>query len=184
MLVSMLEIDQRELRKLLKASNGKAPLRALRKAGGTALRDMRAEASKRVRQRKRIRAQIVRKALSLSRPKGSDIAQLEWGLRVSGKAVPLVAYPHRQTRRGMSVAVNRGKRTLIPGAFLASMPSGHRGVFVRRGMKRLPIDQQFGSRVTDALLHVGEVEGVQRRGQETLIRTFRRLLPLELEKER
>jgi hypothetical protein len=46
--------------------------------------------------------------------------------------VPLVAYPHRQTRKGVSVEVNRGKRTLIKGAFVATMRTGTRASFGAR----------------------------------------------------
>src|SRR5512139_1372286 len=122
-----------------------ATLRALRKAGATALRDMRAEASKRVRARKRIKASYVRKALTMRRARGSDLARLEWAVDVSGDAVPLVAYPARQTKKGVSVEVNRGKRTLLKGAFVATMRSGHKGVFRREGMARLPIAELRGS---------------------------------------
>lgn len=156
--------------------------RALRKAGATALRDMRAEASKRIRARKRIKVRYISRALSLRRPKGGDISAMEWAVDVSGEAVPLVAYPHRQTAKGVSVEVNRGKRTLLKGAFKATMRSGHEGVFRRRGKARLPIEELRGSRPVDALLHAGEAEAVAQRGGESFNATFARVLPLELEK--
>jgi hypothetical protein len=130
--------------------------RALRKAGATALRDMKSEASKRIRARKRIKVRYITRALSLARPSGSDISSMRWALNVSGDPVPLVAYPHRQTKKGVSVEVNRGKRTLVKGAFVASMQSGHEGVFKRKGKARLPIQELRGSRPVDALLHAGE----------------------------
>ena len=180
----MIQIDA-DLSQLIQLSPSKmtpAIKRALRKAGATALRDMRAEASKRVRQRKRIKGKIVRDALVLRRPKGSNIDSWEWAVDVSGKFVPLTAYPVRQTRRGVSVEVNRGKRTLIKSAFLATMKSGHRGVFVRRGSSRLPIRELLGSRPVDALLHKGEAQGVLDRGQTAFTATFARVLPLEMGK--
>jgi hypothetical protein len=156
--------------------------RALRKAGATALRDMRAEASKRIRQRKRIKSSYIRDAITMRRPNGGDIASMEWAIDVSGKPVPLIAYPNRQTRKGVSVEVNRGKRTLIKGAFLATMRSGHKGVFRRRGRARLPIEELRGSRPVDALLHEGEAQGVADRGGESFGATFARVLPLEIGK--
>lgn len=160
----------------------RAIVRALRKAGATALRDMRAEASKRIRQRKRIRPSYISRALTLRRSSGSDIASMSWALRVSGEPVPLVAYPHRQTSKGVSVEVNRGKRTLLKGAFVATMRSGHEGVFRRRGKGRLPIDELRGSRPVDALLHEGEAQGVAERGGKSFAATFTRVLPLEVGK--
>lgn len=156
--------------------------RAMRKAGSTALRDMRSEASKRVRARKRIKPSYVRRAMTMQRAKGSDISSMEWSLRVSGEPVPLVAYPHRQTKKGVSVEVNRGKRTLVKGAFVATMKSGHQGVFKRKGTARLPIRELLGSRPIDALLHKGEADAVAERGGRSLRDTFARLLPLEIGK--
>ncbi len=156
--------------------------RALRKAGATALRDMRSEASKRIRARKRIKTRYITRALTLRRPKGGDIAAMAWAVDVSGEAVPLVAYPHRQTKKGVSVEVNRGKRTLIKGSFVATLKSGHAGVFKRRGKARLPIAELRGSRPVDALLHEGEAQGVADRGGKSFGDTFARVLPLEVGK--
>lgn len=156
--------------------------RALRKAGATALRDMRAEASKRVRARKRIKGSYVRRALSMRRARGGDISSMEWAVDVSGESVPLVAYPNRQTRKGVSVEVNRGKRTLLKGAFRAKMASGHIGVYARRGKQRLPIEEKLGSRPLDALLHRGEADGVGARGASSFSSTLARVLPLEIGK--
>lgn len=156
--------------------------RALRKAGATALRDMRSEASKRIRARKRIKSRYITRALTLRRAKGGDIAGMEWALDVSGEPVPLTAYPFRQTKKGVSVEVNRGKRTLVKGSFVATMKSGHTGVFQRRGSARLPIRELTGSRPVDALLHQGEADGVAARGGRSFGETFTRVLPLEIGK--
>lgn len=156
--------------------------RALRKAGATALRDMRSEASKRIRQRKRIKSRYITRALTLQRAKGGDISSMAWALNVSGDPVPLVAYPHRQTQKGVSVEVNRGKRTLVAGSFVATMKSGHKGVFQRKGKARLPIRELRGSRPVDALLHQGEAQGVADRGGKSFQETIARVLPLEIEK--
>jgi signal recognition particle subunit SEC65 len=154
--------------------------RALRKAGATALRDMRSEASKRIRSRKAIKVRYITRALTLQRPKGGEIADMAWALNVSGEPVPLVAYPNRQTKKGVSVEVNRGKRTLVKHAFKASMASGHVGVFKRKGKARLPIQELHGSRPIDALLHKGEADGVAERGGRSFGDTFTRVLPLEI----
>ena len=156
--------------------------RALRKAGATALRDMRSEASKRIRARKRIKVSYITRALTLRRAKGGDISGMEWAVDVSGEPVPLVAYPHRQTKKGVSVEVNRGKRTLVKRSFVASMKSGHKGIFQRKGTARLPIKELRGSRPVDALLHEGEAQGVADRGGESFGATFARVLPLEIGK--
>jgi hypothetical protein len=174
------EFDERELRALAKVTP--AIRRALKKAGMTGLRDARSEASKRIRARKRLKAAIVAKALVMDKPLGKA-EEGSWALRVRGTPVPLTAYPHRQTKKGVSVEVNKGKRTLIKSAFIATMTSGHRGIFLRRGAKRLPIDERFGSRPVDALLHKGEAEAVGQRGARSMVSAFARLLEMELKGE-
>lgn len=172
-------VNPRELRALERITP--AIRRSLSKAGTTALRDMRSEASKRIRQRKRIKARYVAKALQLQRPRKVALDS-EWTLLVRGTPVPLIAYPARQTKRGVSVEVNRGKRSFLKGAFIATMKTGHKGVFVRKGKARLPIRELYGSRPVDALLHEGEAQHVQERGRRAFVATFERLLPLELAK--
>lgn len=174
--------DTRGIEGLRPGPLGQAIRRALSKAGGTALRDMRSEASKRVRQRKRLKAGIVHRALRLRRPRRSTIDGAEWALDVSGKPVKLASYPHRQTRKGVSVEVNRGRRTLVKSAFALTLRSGHKGVWLRRGKERLPIFELLGSRPADALLHEGEAEAVAERGGRSFEATFARLLPLEVSK--
>jgi len=71
---------------------------------------------------------------------------------------------------------------LAQGAFLATMKSGHVGIFRRRGAARLPIQELLGSRPVDALLHEGEADGVAERGGRSFGETFTRVLPMELGK--
>ena len=143
---------------------------------------MRSEASKRVRARKKLKVKPVNAALSKRRPKGNDLDSMVFGIDVSGKPVSLASYPARQTKRGVTVEVNRGKRTLLEGAFLATTKSGHRGVFLRVGDDRLPIRELLGSRPVDALLHDGEAEAIADRGGRSFGATFERLMFRELSK--
>ena len=156
---------------------------AVRKAGATALRDMKSEATKRVRARKRIKVGEIRKSFQLRSPRAKEIDGADWTLLVKGgRRIPLTKFPHRQTKRGVSVEINRGQRTLIKGAFVATMKSGHKGVFRRQTTKRLPIAELLGSRPVDALLHEGEAEAVRERGRASFEATFGRMLPIEFEK--
>lgn len=157
--------------------------RAIRKAGSTALRDMRSEASKRVRARLPIKPSYIHKALTMRKEEGHDISEMSWSLVVSGEPVPLVAYPHRQTKKGVSAEVHRGRRVVIAGSFIATMKSGHKGVFKRIGSARLPIRELLGSRPVDALLNDGEADAVAERGHKSLRETFERVLLLEIGKK-
>jgi len=122
--------------------------------------------------------------MRITKPSGSTIPALEARIALDGAPVALSAYPHRQTKKGVSVAVNRAKRSVVKGGFVATMRSGHKGIFRRRGAGRLPISELYGSRPVDALLHPGEARGVVRRGLESYQRTLKRLLLAEISKDK
>lgn len=160
----------------------KAIAKACSKASSTALRDMRSEASKRIRARKRIKVAYVRKAIVLVKADKGTIDGISFGVRFTGEKVPLSAYPHRQTKAGVVVEVNVGKKTLLEHAFIANSKSGIEAVFKRKGKARLPLEELLGSRPVDAMLHAGEAEAVAQRGATSFGATFDRLLPLEVQK--
>jgi len=76
-------------------------------------------------------------------------ANPEAKITVKSGDVPLIALRASQTKKGVTYKTQKaGSRQLEPGAFIATMPSGHRGVFKRKGTARLPIRELFLSRVT------------------------------------
>lgn len=157
--------------------------RALTKAGNRALRDMKAASQKSVRFRKKLPVAKVNDALKIVFPRGkNDIASLEWRMDVSRKLVPLVQYPYRLTRSGVSVKVNAaGGFKPIKNAFVAQMRSGHIGIFRRVGKKRLPIvEAKYSTTVSDVFKDNGMIPAVYKRTAKTFDRDFKRLLPLEL----
>jgi Prophage minor tail protein Z (GPZ) len=107
-----------------------------------------------------IKASTVRKAITLYRARGDDpVARL----RARGLPIPLIEYGAKQTKGGVSVRVKSGRRTLRH-AFIATMKSGHKGVFVREGkghkrvtkkgrsyMSGLPIKELYGPSIPDSL---------------------------------
>lgn len=181
--VLILQWDRSQVSKFREAGLERALTRAVSRAGGDAIRAGRVASSRSVRERKRMKLGRVNAALVLTFPKGAKhVDDLVWQMRASGAPVPVSEYPFRQTKRGVSVAINRGRRVLISGAFVATMRSGHVGVFRRRGVKRLPIDEVFTTRVSDVLRDTGLMPRLQARAQEVFASSFARLLPLELEK--
>lgn len=175
--------DSKELAFWQSNAPEKAVARAASKAGNDALRAMRTAAGRSVRQRKKIKAGVVSKAFKLNyaSPR-SSLESMEWSMDVTGAPMPLIAFPHSQTRRGVSVMVNAGSRKLVKGAFIATMKSGHEGVFVRTGKARLPIKELFSTRVTDVFKDEGMIPAVFARTQSVFTSAFQRLLNLELGK--
>ncbi len=163
----------------------KAIAQAASRAGGDAIRRIRTTGSRKVRERKRMKAGKVREALPLVFPVSKRLNDLVWRMKVSGKAIPVIAYPGaREVRKGVSVGINRGKRKVIPSAFIAVMKSGHRGVFRRKtkGGKRLPIQELYSSTVADVFKDQDMIPSLQEEGQRVFASAFTRNLSLMLDK--
>lgn len=152
------------------------------RAGTDALRGMKAEASRRIRARKRVKITEIDKTMRLIYPTRKEASQLQWALGIMGEVMPAASFPYRRTKQGVVVEINVGKRALIRHAFVATMKSGHTGIFLRKGQEQLPIKEAFTSRVLDPMLDPGAIEGVQARGQKVFGDAFVRLVPLELAK--
>lgn len=156
--------------------------RAARKGGISGMRRLRAEAKRAVREVKAMKAKAVSQALTTRRT-GRRLEQMRFALNVADQPLRVADYRWRQTRKGVSVRINRSKMTRIRSAFGATMPSGHRGVFKRRkGAKRLPIDEQRASRVLDAMLQKPLQTRVGKAGGRVMRDTTARLLPGEIER--
>lgn len=176
----------------------RATMSAASKAGGDAARAMRAEASRNIREIKAMKVAAVNKAITIVFPTGKE--QLLWRVRASGAPMPLAEFPHRQTKRGVSVMVNKGSRLTVQGAFVATMKSGHEGIFRRMGVasrspiqrykgfaryagqKRQPIKELYTTTVADVFRDASG--SAIRRGQEVYRTAFTRLVPIEVAKSR
>jgi Prophage minor tail protein Z (GPZ) len=71
----------------------------------------------------------IRKSISIER---ASVGRLRAAIRATGRPIPLIYYGARETSKGVSVDVLHGRK-VIPHAFIATMPSGHEGVFIRVG---------------------------------------------------
>lgn len=120
------ELTRPALRAFRTGNIERAISRAMRKAASTSLRDMRSETSNRVRLRKKLKVKAVNKALAL---RNNTIGDVEWAVDVRGDTTRLSDY-RRQLKRGVKVEVNKGQRAPIQSAFIATLASGHKGVFI------------------------------------------------------
>lgn len=170
----------------------------LSKAGGDAIRATKVDSGRVVRSKKNFKVSRVGKALPLSFPGSSrEIEDLVWRMDVGGGVTPAIDFPHRQIGRkvtgprgrqsysdgGVMVQINTGAAKLFRGAFLATMKSGHTGIFFRTNKRgRLPIAEAYTTRVSDVFENVGMVPAVWARTQAVFSASFGRLLPLELAK--
>lgn len=114
--------------------------------------------------------------------------RLEATITVKGKGFPLYLFDPRQTKAGVSVSV-KGRRFIIPGTFIATMPNGHTGIFARGayggkganfrsavrtfgrfsfGKGRLPINELYTLSPPDAFGNPEVVQAMQDRVDQQL----------------
>lgn len=125
-------------------------------------------------------ARAVRDQLIVARANaGNQVATIT----VRGKRIPLIDFkarglePTRGKGRGVSYRLPTG-RGRAERAFIATMSTGHRGVFMRTGRSRLPIRELFGP----SLPHVfAKYQKVGRdRAYEQLFKNLRSELRFEM----
>jgi hypothetical protein len=142
---------------------------------------MKAEASRRIREKKGIQAGKIDSALTLVFPTNKPV----WTLLAKAKPIPLMAFGARQTKTGVSVEVTKGKRAIVRHAFMSTMQSGHKGVFMREGPKRIamkgrykgkmrqPIYERFTAPMSSVVKQ--SATEVLKRGETVFRDTFNRL---------
>jgi Prophage minor tail protein Z (GPZ) len=106
-------------------------------------------------------------------------------VRTTGKRIPLIAFnasgPEPSRGRGrVTYRIGRGGRHSVPGSFIATMPSGHRGVFKRRTTRRLPISELFGPSLPRVMLQPPTLKAMNARAHEQLPVNFKRELDFTL----
>lgn len=177
------DID-RALRKLhlTKDESRKAIARALSKTATTA----RAEAARDIRDAGYgLKIGDIKDAISIRRATAYDLKAL---VRATGRPIPLIQYGARQTKKGVTVNVKNGRKR-IAHAFIATMPNGHKGVFVRKGDQHrrvmrngrvvstgLPIRELYGPSIPSAFAN----EVVQRAIASAIRERFPTVLKQEL----
>jgi predicted DNA-binding protein (UPF0251 family) len=127
----------------------KAIPRALNKVATTA----RAEAARAIKDAGYgMKIGLIKNAISIIRANDGELIVY---IRATGRPIPLIAFGARQVSGGVSVAVKNGRKT-IADAFIATMHSGHKGVYMRadgsrhiprrlkRGGPALPIKELYG----------------------------------------
>ena len=103
----------------------KAIVRALNRAA----KSVQVQAAREIREAGyNLKASRIKKALTVRQ---ANANVLQAGIRAIGRPISLYEYGARSTSKGVSVNV-KGGRKLIKHAFIATMPTGHTGVFMRK----------------------------------------------------
>lgn len=75
----------------------------------------------------KLKISAIKKGIKVER---ATMASLRAAVVAYGRPIPLIEYSARETSKGVTVSVLNGRK-LIKGAFIATLASGHKGVFVR-----------------------------------------------------
>ncbi|PXX10765.1 phage tail protein [Paraburkholderia tropica] len=165
----------------------KDELRAIARALNKVAAQARNEASREVRALGyNMRASAIKKSF---RVHGASRNKLAVSLVATGAPIPIINYGARQTAKGVTVRVKNGRK-LLPHAFIATMQSGHRGVFQRVGrahrkvkkegrkayMSGLPIRELYGPAIPDALGN----DAVEKAMARIIEQKYPRILEYEL----
>jgi hypothetical protein len=133
--------------------------------------------------------------------KKASFRNLRAAVKSTGRPLPLIEYSARATKRGVTVQVKKKSvRTLWPGAFIATMPSGHKGIFSRekppyrtdKSTKlpwarfprkfRLKIHEQWGPRVPDIMENAEVIKPILQKAWDRLLKELNHQIDFELNK--
>jgi len=175
-----------ELRQISEKALRSAAARALNRAATSA----RAEAARRVQDSLNLKVSDIKNAIDIDTASArEDLSTMKASLIVKNIDVPLYQYGARQktirTSRGKryGVTVNvKGSRTVEADAFIAQMPSGHIGIFVRSGNPRLPIHELYSTTVLEVFKNTGFVASLSDYASQQFQTNFASELAYQLSK--
>lgn len=137
--------------------------KAVKRSLNAGISAARIEARKQIQREVTLKAKTINAALNENK---ASYIKLSSSLEADRRPVALINYKTSQTKKGVNVTINKiGKKTLWQGAFIATMKSGHKGVFSRKykgtgkpkpNIKygalprkyRFPIKEQFGPSIS------------------------------------
>lgn len=106
-------------------------------------------------------------------------------LYAKGRRIPIIKIDPAAHQDGSGVNYKTGKgRGHIPHAFVATMRSGHRGVFKRKSSTRLPIQELHGPSIPKVFINNVIMEAMERIAKERWAKVFQQEINFELSKFR
>lgn len=171
--------DFKDVERALKGAQRDAIPNARRRTLNKLAQLAKSEAVRSIRARYRFKASVVRRAIVISR---ANFRALTAEVKAVGRNTPIIEFGARQTRKGVTVGVSKGKRKLLRSAFIATMKSGHTGVYWRKGKKRLPIQEVHTIGVTHALASIAVTAAMKKIINTKLRSTYDHELAFELKR--
>jgi hypothetical protein len=145
--------------------------------------NVRTAASVAIRGKRSLSAKVVKDAMAIRKANAQSLVS---SIVVTGKPIPLRDYKARQTKKGVTVLVTPGKRTLVQHhgnkAFTIGKLGGH--VFARQGKARLPVKKLYGPSLPSTFLQQEERAAWTAKAQEVMPKRLAEEMNFELSKLR
>lgn len=93
-------------------------------------------------------------------------------LIVKHKPKSLAMFKARQNKTGVAFSIKKGERKTIKSTFLATMRSGHTGVFKRTSKKKLPIKEFYGPSTMQLISSEQSLKKIEKTFFETFKKRF------------
>lgn len=134
-----------------------------------------AEANRQIRQTYNIKISALNKQMTTIK---ATPANLTATVLTKGRAYPIIGFAGTaQVATGVQVQIKvNGGPKVIAHAFIQTMKSGHKGVFLRVGKKSLPIDEKF----TLSLPHMFASRKIQEAAEQVVTNNFAQRLEHEI----
>lgn len=159
-----IRVDIAPVQQALAGIRNGAP-RAAARAINRSITTLNAQASREIAKDVGLPVTQVKKSLRIIRAR---FESLVGSVEVTGRRIPIIAFAARQTRRGVTYRGRGGGRKVIPGSFIATMRSGHEGVFRRRSKRRLPIIELLGPSLPKVAANAAIVATIRRIADEAM----------------
>ena len=159
-------LDSREVKRALAQLGAKAP-RVVTRSLNRTINSVRTLAKRDISKDTGIKVSVINKAMSIRKATFNSLRAI---LKIKKKGIPLIDLRARATRRGVTYRLG-GQRRRLASAFIARMPTGHRGVFTRQTRARLPIRERFGPSI--ATIFLRRLARVRAFAQTELVKNLR-----------
>ena len=168
-----IRVDDKSLKKLEKTLAGipRAMPRVMSRGLNRTATQARTLTSRCLSKRTGLKVGAVRKSTKIYK---ATYSRWRAAIAMNNRKIPLIRFKAKQTKKGVTYKDYATRmRTLITHAFIAVMPSGHRGVFLRETVKRLPITEQKGPSLMDIFSGArDEAAGIQRESAAKLAKNI------------
>jgi len=116
----------------------------------------------------------------------ASISNLTGSIATTAYRPGVIKFPHSKRAHGISYRIDRtAGRKLLEHGFLQTMGTGHQGVFLRKGLGRLPIAEAHGPSIWRVIVNSpGLLAGAQQRAGARLTKHINDQIGVELRRWR